>query len=183
MKIYTRTGDAGETGLFGGGRVPKDHLRVAAYGELDELNAAIGVARATAPRELDDAVLDTVQRDLFTIGAELAAPDPAALRAALARHGPLLGDDAVAALEAAIDAHEAGLAPLASFILPGGTPKAAALHFARTVCRRAERAAVALAHREPLRPVVLRYLNRLSDLLFVLARAANARAAHPDVAW
>src|SRR5436853_3015045 len=183
LKIYTKTGDAGETGLFGGGRTPKDSARVAAYGEVDELNAALGLARALDPPEFSDGLLQTIQRDLFTIGAELATPDPDKLHKALARSGAAIGQSDIAALEDAIDGHESRLEPLKNFILPGGTPKAAALHLGRTVCRRAERAVVALARHEQTNPAILRYLNRLSDLLFVLARAANAHAGRPDGKW
>ena len=183
MKIYTKTGDSGETGLFGGGRIPKDSLRVAAYGEVDELNAALGLARALDPQEFADTLLQRIQRDLFTIGAELATSDPDKLHKALSRGGAVIGESDVAALEDAIDGHESRLEPLKNFILPGGAPKAAALHFARTVCRRAERVVVALSRHEQISPAILRYLNRLSDLLFVLARAANAHAGRPDVKW
>jgi len=183
LKIYTRTGDGGETGLFGGGRTPKDSPRVAAYGEVDELNAALGLAQALAPEQFADALLQSIQRDLFTIGAELATPDPDKLHKALSRSGAAIGESDIAALEDAIDGHESRLEPLKNFILPGGTPKAAALHLGRTVCRRAERAVVALARHEHTNPAILRYLNRLSDLLFVLARAANAHAGRPDVKW
>jgi len=183
LKIYTKTGDGGETGLFGGGRTPKDSPRVAAYGDVDELNAVLGLAPALAPEELADALLQTIQRDLFTIGAELATPDPDKVHKALSRSGAAIGDSNIAALEEAIDTHESRLEPLKNFILPGGTPKAAALHLGRTVCRRAERAVVALARHEQISPAILRYLNRLSDLLFVLARAANALAGRPDVKW
>ena len=181
MRIYTRTGDAGETGLFAGGRVPKDHPRVAAYGEVDELNAALGMAMTLAPAADDRDLLETIQRDLFTIGSELATPDPARLAQALS--GPRVGEAHVAVLERAIDACEAALEPLRNFILPGGTSKAAAFHLARTVCRRAERAVVRLAHETTVSADILKYLNRLSDLLFVLARAANARAGVRDVTW
>ena len=183
MKIYTKTGDGGETGLFGGGRIPKDSLRVAAYGEVDELNAALGLARALEPQEFADALLQRIQRDLFTIGAELATPDPDKLHKALARTSAAIGDSDIAALEDAIDGQQSRLEPLKNFILPGGAPKAAALHLARTVCRRAERAVVALSRHEQISPAILRYVNRLSDLLFVLARAANAHAGRPDVKW
>jgi cob(I)alamin adenosyltransferase len=183
LKIYTKTGDDGETGLFGGGRVSKDNLRVAAYGEVDEVNAALGLARALDPQEFADALLQRIQRDLFTIGAELATPDPDKLRKALARSGAAIAASDVTALEGAIDSQEARLEPLKNFILPGGTPKSATLHLARTVCRRAERAVVALARDEQVSPAILQYLNRLSDLLFVLARAANAHAGRPDVKW
>ena len=181
MKIYTRTGDGGETGLLGGGRVPKDDPRVAAYGQVDELNAAIGFARALEPRDFASDVLEPVQRDLFTLGAELAAPDPAARERALG--GRSLGVPQVQALERAIDAREGAAPPLREFILPGGSPKAAALHVARTACRRAERGVVTLARQSAVSPAIVTYLNRLSDLLFVLARAANAQAGHPDVTW
>lgn len=181
MKIYTKTGDAGETGLFGGGRVPKDHLRVRAYGDVDELNAAVGLAAALEPAAFEVTTLQQIQRDLFTIGAQLATPDPARLAKALAPRGAL-GDAETRALEAVIDRHEATLPPLKSFILPGGSPKAAALHLARTVCRRAERSVVTLARESDVSPPLVTYLNRLSDLLFVLARAVN-RAAAGDIPW
>lgn len=176
MKIYTRTGDAGETGLFGGGRVPKDALRVHAYGTVDECNAALGLARAAGLDPELDALLAQVQAQLFVVGADLATPGEHA-------HTSRVGADEVAFLERAIDGLEAGLEPLRQFILPGGTAAAAHLHMARTVCRRAERWAVSLAHAEPINPQVLSYLNRLSDLLFVMARAANARAGQSDVPW
>ena len=176
MKIYTKTGDAGETGLFGGGRVPKDDPRVQAYGDVDELNAALGVAIAQEPGDFELAALQTIQRDLFAIGAELATPDAAKQRATVTTNQ-------VEALERLIDAHEATLTPLKNFILPGGTPKAAALHVARTTCRRAERAVVALARDQQVNPLIIHYLNRLSDLLFVLARAVNKRAGRADIAW
>lgn len=181
MKIYTKTGDTGETGLFGGGRVGKDHARVAAYGDVDELNAALGVARAAPPEPFAAELLEQIQRDLFAIGAELAAPEPARLAKTLAGHP--IGEPEVTRLERAIDAHEAALPALREFILPGGTAKAATLHFARTVCRRAERAVVALGRSAAVSPSIRQYLNRLSDLLFVLARAANAHAGTPDVRW
>jgi cob(I)alamin adenosyltransferase len=183
MKIYTKTGDAGETGLFGGDRVPKDDLRVRAYGEVDEANAAIGLATALEPASFESAVLQTIQRDLFTIGAELATPDPDKMAKGLARSGPKIGAPEVSALEAVIDAHEAKLKPLKNFILPGGTTKAAAFHLARTVCRRAERAVVALSREQKINAAIIHYLNRLSDLLFVLARATNAQAGRPDITW
>ena len=181
MKIYTRIGDTGETGLFGGERVSKDHRRVAAYGDVDELNASIGAAVAAAPPDFEAALLERIQRDLFTVGAELATPDPARLAKALS--GPPVGDGDTAELEAAIDRLDATLPPLRNFILPGGTPKGAALHLARTVCRRAERSVVTLARDTAVSPAIVKYLNRLSDLLFVLARAANARAGRGDVTW
>jgi cob(I)alamin adenosyltransferase len=183
VRIYTKTGDEGETGLFGGDRVPKDHPRVRAYGEVDELNAAIGLAVSLEPATFAADLLRTIQRDLFTIGAELATPDAAQLRTAMRRSGAPIGESDVAALEAAIDGHETTLSPLKHFILPGGTSKAAAFHLARTVCRRAERAVVSLAGDAPVSAAVITYLNRLSDLLFVLARAANALDGRADIEW
>jgi cob(I)alamin adenosyltransferase len=184
VRIYTRTGDGGETSLMGGRRVTKDDRRVAAYGDVDETNAAIGAARATHPAELADALLQEIQRDLFAIGGALATPEakrlPSAKRAKVA-----VTAARVHALEKAIDTAEAALKPLKQFVLPGGAPKAAAFHVARTVCRRAERAVVRLIREERVAggATVLIYLNRLSDLLFVLARLANLRAGEPDVTW
>lgn len=180
-RIYTRTGDKGQTSLFGGGKVRKSHPRVAAYGDVDELNSAIGVARATAPTDLSDALLESIQRDLFSIGGHLATPDPEKVRAALAKAE--LQHDQVARFEQAIDAADEELAPLRAFILPGGTPKAAAFHMARTVCRRAERSVVELAATDDVPAEFLVYLNRLSDLLFTMARLANHRAGVGDVTW
>ena len=176
-KIYTRGGDSGETSLGDGVRVPKHALRVEAYGTVDEANAAIGLARLHAHDEADS-VLARIQNDLFDLGADLCRPEEGrkaqgALRVAAAQ---------VARLEAEIDALNAGLAPLESFVLPGGTPAAAHLHLARTVTRRAERLAVALAAEEPVNPEAVKYLNRLSDLLFVLSRHCNERGAR-DVLW
>jgi ATP:cob(I)alamin adenosyltransferase len=176
MKIYTRTGDNGETGLFGGQRVRKDDLRVQAYGTVDECNAAIGVARASGSDPALDAVLAVVQNQLFVLGADLASPDESP-------HIPRVTEEMTAFLEAQIDAMEAELTPLKQFILPGGTLMAAHLHLARTVCRRAERVAVTLAAEESVRAEILTYLNRLSDFLFVAARVANARAGLGDVPW
>jgi cob(I)alamin adenosyltransferase len=181
-RIYTKTGDAGDTGLVGGGRVSKDHVRVHAYGEIDETNAALGAVRTTAPTELFGELLTAVQRDLFTIGGRLATPEPERLRAAQ-RDKVAVPPARIAALEAAIDAADAELPPLRAFVLPGGTPKAAVLHLARAVCRRAERSVVHLSHVQDVPPEVLVYLNRLSDLLFTLARLANHRAGCPDVTW
>jgi cob(I)alamin adenosyltransferase len=181
MKIYTRTGDRGETGLFGGGRVPKDHPRVQAYGDVDELNSAIGVVRATAPVGFMDALLESIQRDLFAIGGHLATPDPDKVAKALAKAE--LSEDRIAEFEATMDAADAELPPLRAFVLPAGTPKAAALHLARTVCRRAERSVVHLAHDAPVHETFIVYLNRLSDLLFTLARLANHRDGAGDVTW
>jgi len=183
VKIYTKTGDAGETGLFGGGRVPKDDPRVRAYGDVDEANAAIGFAASLEPQSFESSLIQTIQRDLFTIGAELATPDPTKLAKALARSGTTINASDVGALEDVIDNHEAKLLPLKNFILPGGTPKAAAFHVARTVCRRAERSVVALARDQKINASIIHYLNRLSDLLFVLARAVNMQTGHDDIAW
>jgi len=181
MKIYTKTGDAGTTGLFGGGRVPKDDARVDAYGDVDELNAVIGAARATGPMPRVDEVLVSVQRDLFAIGALLATPDVAKMHAHLEK--ARIDETRISELENAIDACDNELEPLKAFIIPGGTPKAAALHVARTVCRRAERKVVHLEHSVELPKLTVVYLNRLSDLLFSLARVANKRAGAGEVTW
>ena len=181
MKIYTRTGDEGQTGLFGGGRVSKADSRVAAYGDVDELNSAIGLARAAEPATLFDAELEAVQRDLFSIGGHLATPDPDKVRAALAKAE--LSASRVEQFERAMDAADATLPPLRAFVLPAGSPKAAALHLARTVCRRAERSVVALAQSHDVPELFLVYLNRLSDYLFTLARQANQVAGRGDVTW
>ena len=181
MKIYTRTGDAGETGLFGGGRVPKDHARVQAYGDVDELNSAIGVVRSTQPVHFFDELLETIQRDLFALGGQLATPDPEKVRAALEKAE--LSDARVRRFEAVMDEAERELPELRAFVLPAGTPKAAALHLARTVCRRAERNVVTLSHDAQIPELFIIYLNRLSDLLFTLARLANHRDGAGDVTW
>jgi cob(I)alamin adenosyltransferase len=181
LRIYTRTGDTGQTALFGGGRVSKDDLRVAAYGDVDELNSVLGLVRATAPADFEDTLLETVQRDLFAIGGHLATPDPGKVRAALAKAE--LQAARIEEFERAIDRADQELAPLKAFILPGGTPKAAALHLARTTCRRAERSVVTLAAGAEVPALFLVYLNRLSDLLFTLARLANHRAGVEDVTW
>lgn len=177
-KIYTRTGDTGETGLFGGGRVPKDAPRVTAYGELDELNATLGMARCEPLGELD-AVVQTIQNQLFTVGAILATPRDSKA----ATHVPAIEEAWVSSLEQLIDGLERELPPLRTFILPGGCRAAAALHLSRTVCRRVERRVVPLVREGQIDARVIEYLNRLSDLLFVMARAANARAGQPDVLW
>ena len=188
MKIYTKTGDAGETGLFGGARVSKADARVAAYGAVDELNSVLGIVRAELRRDgsphepgaLDlDALLENIQLELFDVGAELATVPEKLDELKL----PLIPEQAILDLEAAIDEAETELAPLQTFILPGGTPAAAQLHLGRTVCRRAERELVALAAHSPVRLELVRFVNRLSDLLFVLARVANVRAGVEDVAW
>ncbi len=181
MKIYTRTGDEGETGLFGGGRVAKDHPRVTAYGDVDELNSMIGVCRATSPVEFFDDLLKTIQRDLFSIGGQLATPDPASVSKALEKAELSAGQ--VSAFERAIDEADRELPPLRAFVLPAGTAKATALHLARTICRRAERRVVSLARDAPVPELFIVYLNRLSDLLFTLARLANHRAGVGDVTW
>jgi cob(I)alamin adenosyltransferase len=181
FKIYTRTGDQGGTALFGGGRVAKDHPRVEAYGDVDELNAALGLARSIEMMPRIDEVLVPVQRDLFAIGALLATPDREKMREQLAK--ARVDEERIAQLERAIDECESELEPLRSFILPGGTPKASALHVARTVCRRAERRVVALQQVEELPELVVIYMNRLSDLLFMLARVANRRAGAGEVTW
>ena len=180
-KIYTKTGDDGQTGLFGGGRVRKDHPRVEAYGDVDELNAAIGMARSVEMMPRIDEVLAPIQRDLFAIGALLATPHPENHREQLEK--ARLSDARIAQLEVAIDDGEEELAPLKAFIMPGGTPKAAALHVARTICRRAERAIIRLQKEVEVPQIVIVYLNRLSDLLFVLARVANRRAGAGEVTW
>jgi cob(I)alamin adenosyltransferase len=178
MKLYTKTGDDGTTGLFGGGRVPKASARVEAYGTIDETNAAIGVARTLGPEPGTDAVLAAVQADLFAVGAELACVPGREAKLNM----PLVGEADVERLERAIDAADAACPPLRTFVLPGGSPVAAALHLARTIARRAERAVLALDDAPARREVVV-YLNRLSDLLFALARRANVAAGVPDVPW
>ena len=157
--------------------MPKDDPRVQAYGDVDELNAAIGLATALEPMSYDRDRLEAIQRDLFTIGAELATPDPTKLKT------PRIDETRIRSLEQGIDDHEKSLPPLKNFILPGGSPKAAAFHLARTTCRRAERAVVALAREQSLNPEIIKYLNRLSDLLFVLARAVNKFVGRGDTPW
>ncbi len=181
MKIYTKTGDAGDTGLFGGGRVAKSHPRVEAYGDVDELNAVLGFVRAVEQMPRIDEVLVPIQRDLFAIGALLATPDREKMRQHLEK--ARVDEARISELERAIDEGDTELAPLRSFILPGGSPKAAALHVARTVCRRAERRVVALESDMEIPPLVVIYLNRLSDLLFTLARVANKRGGVGEVTW
>jgi cob(I)alamin adenosyltransferase len=178
MKLYTKTGDDGTTGLFGGGRVPKASARVEAYGTVDEANAAIGVARAAPLDTAIDGVLARVQEDLFVVGAELACVPGKEGKLGMA----LVGDAEIVRLERAIDDAMAACTPLTNFVLPGGAPQAAALHVARTVCRRAERAVLAMTDAPARREIVV-YLNRLSDLLFALARRANVLAGVPDVPW
>jgi cob(I)alamin adenosyltransferase len=179
VKIYTKTGDDGDTGLFGGARVSKASARVEAYGTVDELNAVLGVARAAGAWDELDELLGSIQSDLFTLGAELATVPGKEASLGI----PLLDDRDVARLEVAIDLSEATLPPLKNFVLPAGTPAAAALHLARTVCRRAERALVGLPEAYGARGELKVYLNRLSDLLFSLARQVNQRAGVDDVPW
>lgn len=178
MKIYTRTGDAGETSLFGGARVTKGNPRVAAYGDIDELNACLGLARASTPDMSIDVEIVQLQRDLFAVGAQLSDPTG---QVGTKISKAVIREADVARLERVIDAFEAELPPLTNFILAGGAPGGATLHVARAVCRRAERAMVALE--PPIDPVLLKYINRLSDLLFVLARAANHRAGVAETIW
>lgn len=193
-RIYTRTGDQGETGLFGGGRVAKDDIRVEAYGAVDELNAVLGVALAELDAAASDAAVSDdaesnasvaqrlllVQSDLFTLGAHLATPRS---DSAAASHLPPLPTERAAEMERWIDEADEELPPLRVFILPGGGRAAAALHHARTVCRRAERRVVTLAATQPVDPAVIVYLNRLSDLLFAFARLATLRAGETDRPW
>lgn len=178
MKIYTKTGDDGTTGLFGGGRVKKASVRVDAYGTVDELNAAIGIARGTKLEPMTDEILGHVQVDLFTLGAELACVPGKESKLSMT----LLNADDSARLEQAIDASEEGLPPLTNFVLPGGSAQAGALHLARTICRRAERAVLSIEEPAARGEIVI-YLNRLSDLLFVLARRANHTLQIADVPW
>ena len=179
MKIYTKTGDHGETGLFDGTRVSKADARVDAYGEVDEVNAAIGLARAHCTDAEIAGLLEVLQRDLHAVGAVLA--DPRHHIAGRVTKAAMTDED-TQRIEALIDRYERDLPPLRRFIIAGGSPVAAALHLARTICRRAERRIVAL-NLEPSDEPVLVYMNRLSDLLFVLARVVNHRAGVPDTEW
>jgi cob(I)alamin adenosyltransferase len=181
MKIYTKTGDKGDTGLFGGGRVPKDDPRVEAYGDVDELNAALGMVRAVEIMPRIDEVIVPIQRDLFSIGALLATPDLQKMHDHLSK--AQIDENRIKSLENSIDDCDRELDPLKAFIVPGGTPKAAALHLARTICRRAERRVISLQHNTEIPQIVIVYLNRLSDLLFTLARLANKRAGAGEVTW
>lgn len=180
-RIYTRTGDAGTTGLFGGGRVLKSHIRVEAYGAVDELNAVIGWAANLVQDSKVREQLRTLQSDLFSVGAHLATPELPESKAGPKL--PALPDDRPSQIESWIDAADAELPELRSFILPGGSVGASALHIARTVCRRAERRVVALAEYEKVAPLVLILLNRLSDFLFIMARLENLRAGATDTLW
>ena len=195
FKIYTRTGDGGETALYGGQRVPKDTARIEAYGTVDELNAQLGVllasvatlsGRVPASRVLAQALTDTlvaVQGELFAVGAQLATPPPVDGASAKTPNVAAIGDAEVLALEAAIDALDEDLPALTSFILPAGPPATAHAHVCRTVARRAERRVVTLAHAAPVDDAVIRYLNRLSDYLFTAARALTYAAGAPETPW
>lgn len=177
MKIYTKAGDDGKTGLFHGPRVSKDDARIEAYGTVDELCSVIGLSRAFSPPEAIDAALERIQHQLFSLGAELATPDPV-------EHGTaLLRTQDTSWIEDTIDAFDEPLPALTNFILPAGTPLAASLHHARVVCRRAERRVVTLSRATELTKEAVTYLNRVGDLLFVLARSANAAAGSGDVPW
>lgn len=178
LKIYTKTGDKGDTSLFGGQRVPKDALRIEAYGTVDELNSVLGIVRADNTDAEIDAVLDRVQNDLFALGADLATP-----RSAATKQVKRIEPKDSKHLEKSIDSFEMHLKPLRSFILPGGSPVASRLHFARTVCRRAERTVVRLSRNEDIGDGITIFLNRLSDLLFVMARYANHVANIPETKW
>jgi len=177
MKLYTKTGDAGQTGLFGGQRVSKDHPRVSAYGDVDETNAAIGFAACATTYGAETCKhLRLIQADLFCLAAQLANPT--------GKHqATAITEKEVARLEKWIDSASAEVEPLKSFILPGGVELSTRLHLARTVCRRAERSIVALAQNEPINPLCVVYVNRLSDLLFAWARRANHRAGVNDITW
>lgn len=181
MRIYTKKGDQGTTSLLRGGRVPKNHVRVTAYGDVDELNASIGVAAAVTPSDFESDLLENIQRDLFTIGSMLATADKDTTEQ---QDEKLRFDETrITALENAIDAASDSMLPLEKFVLPGGSEKSAMLHLARTVCRRAERSIVRLDYEDSVPHLVLPYMNRLSDLLFTLARLANARAGITDREW
>ena len=177
MKIYTKQGDDGKTGLFHGPRVSKDDARIEAYGTVDELSSVVGLARALSPPEAINEVLERVQHQLFSLGAELATPNPTAHGTALLR-----GED-TSWIESTIDGFDSQLPALTTFILPGGSPLSSQLHHARVVCRRAERRVVTLSRATELSDEAVSYLNRVGDLLFVLARFANVQAGLPDVEW
>ena len=178
MKIYTKTGDTGETGLFGGARIPKNSLRIDAIGTIDELNACIGTARSQICEKEIGNLLHRIQNELFDIGADLATLESHAKSDRLR-----ISPDFVETLEKDIDGLENQLAPLTNFILPGGSVAGSTLHLARTVCRRSERSVVSLADAESINPLILPYLNRLSDFLFVLARLVNHRQGQPEPLW
>lgn len=179
MKIYTKTGDDGTTGLFGGKRVAKFSSRIEAYGTVDELNAVIGVALTHDLHAKVSEPLKQISSLLFTVGSDLATPQDASQKSSV----PAITEEHVDFLEKWIDAYQEHLPALRNFILPGGSPGGAHLHLARTVCRRAERAIVALKQDEEINPIVLRFINRLSDYLFVAARFVNAKEGHDDIEW
>lgn len=178
MKIYTKTGDTGNTALFGGGRVHKDDSRVEAYGQVDELNSVLGMARAEGLGSLDG-FMQSLQEQLFTVGSVLATPRDSKAAAMI----PHLKNEWVTAMEEAIDSYDLEMAPLTTFILPGGSKASAALHLARTVCRRAERRVVTLHREGTVEVEIVTYLNRLSDLLFAMARYVNFKSGVADVKW
>ncbi len=178
MKIYTKTGDKGESSLFGGKRIPKDATRLESYGTVDELNSIVGICRSMNTVKALDQMLETIQNDLFVLGADLATPQRTA-----SKHFKRITQKEIKWAEASIDKIEGEVEPLKNFILPGGNRSAAMLHFARTVCRRAERLVVRLAREEEIGDVAIIYLNRLSDLFFMLARWANALSNTPEVKW
>jgi cob(I)alamin adenosyltransferase len=177
MKIYTRTGDEGETSLFGGQRVSKTDLRIETYGTVDELNSCIGMARSLEPEKTIDDALHQIQNDLFVMGADFATPPNKESKI------DRINQVHITRLEGYIDHYEESLPPLTNFILPGGSPAASALHIARTVCRRAERAAIHCSSQTPVNHDAIVYLNRLSDLLFVFTRAENAAKSIPENRW
>jgi cob(I)alamin adenosyltransferase len=179
FRIYTKTGDKGTTGLYGGGRVRKDDPRVEAYGSVDELNAVLGVCVSAVTDDDLRAALRKVQAELFTLGGELATPNPEGA----AKQVEPVGDEEIAWMERLIDRIDGEVPPLRKFVLPGGHPAAAQLHVARTVCRRAERRVLSLSDHAPVRDGVLVYLNRLSDLLFMMARLQAVRAGVPEPTW
>ena len=180
--LYTGTGDLGETGLFGGRRVRKDHPRVTAYGTIDELNAAVGVAASLIKNRALVAQLQSIQNELFNIGAELASDQPVRRKAKSSATFEL-GEKSIRALERLIDGYDSRVPPLKTFILPGGSQAASVMHFARTVARRAEREVVTLAASETINPAILIYLNRLCDLLFALARFVNKAGRRREITW
>jgi cob(I)alamin adenosyltransferase len=180
MKIYTKTGDDGSTGLIGGIRVEKSNARIEAYGTVDELNAVVGLAGVVAQGELQN-TLRRVQNELFIVGSHLSLPSEES--APKNQWMPVLDEQMMTNLETEMDATEAVLQPLKNFILPGGCELAARLHLARTICRRAERLAVGLTKDQTVSPLIVRYLNRLGDWLFVQARLANQLLGIPDVPW
>jgi cob(I)alamin adenosyltransferase len=178
MKLHTKTGDKGDTSLFGGQRVPKDALRIEAYGTVDELNSMLGIVRADGADSEIDEMLERIQSELFVLGADLATP-----RSSNPKHIQRIEPKHAHQLEKLIDRLDAAVKPLRTFILPGGSRSAARLHFARTICRRAERAVVRLSRNEDIGDAITIYLNRLSDLLFVMARYANQAAGIPETKW